>query len=619
MSQAKWLGRSAIVRECLAIALAAITGMWAATAGATITQGDFSIFGNLSSRWSGRWGEGGAKGNTISVAGTPTFAARESGGSFDFAHWDLVQARQVADLRPDYHAVKNYNLLGRWDTYVIKDADLFAIYRPWYDAFADLKHRGRAEPFRDWRNFNNVAREQEFVRDDLREYYAQLTFTDNFSARIGKQQVIWSEADALSGSDITNPNDLRFHFVHFESPEDLRRNIRMLKFNYILPDFLKTANNELDFFVIPGDWQGTAAFVNVTDARAPYIGPVALNPGIADYVNAHNQPVRNSNFSDFDFAPNLPLGGGLYVNKNVQTIENRPKNTLDNSEFGVRYSTLLPVGNGLQTSLIYLYEARSEKVGIDINRREFSYKGAPPVPAALLPGIIHVPGVFIIPGQFDFGAPPPGHFGATIGTARIFLRGEEPRSHFFGVTGTYYDKDLTDIVYRYDFSYQNKVAIYTDRGNKAGATPGTAGSKWTQFTRWIIAADRPTYIPWLSKQHTFITAQYVMTWYPDRPGDATPNVANTQGKVRELSNFAFLSAVNWLMNGQWVSTNVVAWDWDDNVGNVQSINTYRYSRNILFGLNTIWYQGRTSRWTDPFLFSRSQRINELEFRFTYEI
>ena len=33
------------------------------------------------------------------------------------------------------------------------------------------------------------------------------------------------------------------------------------------------------------------------------------------------------------------------------------------------------------------------------------------------------------------------------------------RNSFFGLTGTYYDKELTDIVYRYDFLYQPDHAI----------------------------------------------------------------------------------------------------------------------------------------------------------------
>src|SRR5690242_18858714 len=226
-------------RTGLIAACAMVATLWSSAAMATITQGDFSVFGFFETRWSGRWGEGGAKDNGIPATYlrfapgngpngtqlTPGRAATESGGSFDFNHWDLVQARQLADIRPDYHMVKNYKFIGRLDTLVLKDADFFAFYRPWYDAFGTIKERGRAEPNRDWPEYsqsfaccNAPSLQNEYFRDDLREYYAQLNFTDNFSMRVGKQQIIWSEADALSGTELTNPSDLRYHWTHFETP-----------------------------------------------------------------------------------------------------------------------------------------------------------------------------------------------------------------------------------------------------------------------------------------------------------------------------------------------------------------------------------------------------------------
>jgi hypothetical protein len=179
---------------------------------------------------------------------------------------------------------------------------------------------------------------------------------------------------------------------------------------------------------------------------------------------------------------------------------------------------------------------------------------------------------------------------------------------FFGLTGTYYDKEWTDIVYRYD-------SFYTPN---QGVNVGTKG-EWAEQERLILAGDRPTYIPWLSKQHTFLTAQYVNTWYPYKPAHATPSIANVMGKVRRDSNFFFVDAVNWVLNGQLVTTNVFAWDIDDKVGSLESANTYRYSRSILFGVNAFMAIGRSGRYTDPFLYSVQQRTNELEFTLTYEI
>ena len=50
----------------------------------------------------------------------------------------------------------------------------------------------------------------------------------------------------------------------------LRKNVRMVKLNYILPDFLKTANNEAEGFWIPGDFQA-AGIVVQTDLRNPWV------------------------------------------------------------------------------------------------------------------------------------------------------------------------------------------------------------------------------------------------------------------------------------------------------------------------------------------------------------
>jgi hypothetical protein len=581
---------------------------------ATITQGDFSIYGTLSTRWSGRWGEGGSKDN-----GTPTTffggnavpgtAATESGGSFDFSRWDLVQARQVADIRPDYHLVKNHRLLGgRLDVPFLADADLFGVYRGWADVLPELKDRGRAEANRDWTSYNAQERNAEFRRNDLREYYAQLNFTPNFAMRIGKQQIIWSEADALSGTDVTNPSDLRFHWTHFEAPEDLRRNIRAIKFDYIVPDFLKTSNNELQGFVIPGDYEGAAQVVNISDARSPYVfyGPESAG---TDF-NQEGQPFRDQTFADAGAAPMIAVPTGCavcsFADFNVVTREERPSSSLTKSEFGVRYSTLLPIGNGLQANFIYLYEARSPKLGVCIT-------------CTAPPGFTRQsPGIFLSTTQFAFG-PPRFPFVPKIGTVDLILRQEDVRQHYLVSSGTYYDKALTNGVFRWDFLYAPKYGVaFAGNGNRSIA-PNSSSTRWTQQTRFILAGDRPTYVKWISKQHVFFTFQNVLTWYPDRPSNAVNYFGNFAGKLRETNDLFFLAATNWLLDGKLTSTDVGTWDVDDQVGYLGSTNTLRYSKNVLLALNAIWYLGRSGRYTDPFIFSRDQRINEIEVRASYEL
>jgi hypothetical protein len=601
----------------LTTAVAVVT-LWSTAARATITQGDFSVFGFFQSREEGRWGEGSSANNgtpTTFVHPTPTttvavqgLASSTTGGSFDFNHWDLDEMRQLADIRPDYHMVKNYKFMGRFDTLILKDADFFAFYRPWYDAVGTLKNRGRAGANYDWFNYTHRQLQQTYFRNDLHEYYAQLNFTDNFSARIGKQQVIWSEADALSGTEVTNSVDATYHgFIPFEAAEDLRKNVRMVKFNYILPDFMKTANNEIEAFWIPGDYQGNGVFIGntVADARTPWAiaaatgaGTGASNAGFTfnnNQVNQYGQSVQGRSFLQIDAKPLINLGG-FYANFNVLQTSRNPSNSLENSEFGLRISSLLPIGNGLQASFIYLYEWRNNPTSLNT--------ALPGEGAQLLVGQYF----YGVPGQHYFHTAPPAAGVPNVGTLNVFLSNRFRRNQFFGLTGTYYDKEFTDIVYRYDMLYTPNF----------GVNVGSKG-EWSEQARFIVAGDRPTYIPWLSKQHTFLTAQYVNTWFPNRPSNAVPSIANTLGKVREDNNFFFVSAVNWILNGQLTTTNAFVWDIDDQVGNLQSTNVYRYSRNILLGVNAAWYLGRSGRYTDPFLASVEQRTNELEFTLTYEI
>ena len=632
-------------RSLMVAAVAMVGTLWASAAMATITQGDFSVFGFFETREAGHWGEGSSAldstptklihptvGTTFAIPGK-SFGI--TGGSFDFNHWDLAEARQLADVRPDYHTVKNYKLLGRFDTLFIKDADFFAYYRPWYDAYGTLKNYGRERPNTDAIQYSHSnssdsglvpapSLQNEYFKNDLREYYSQLNFTDNFSARIGKQQVIWSEADALSGTEVTNPVNATWHGIYgAESAEDTRTNIRMVKLNYILPDFLKTANNELEGFWIPGDFQSDGIQLQ-SDPRNPYVVPAPFGGGCVlcgsgpdgvfpVNVNQNGQVTNASEVPNFGpknmiFLPIGPTVGkkasGQFYDFYAKNLSQNPSNSIQNSEFGARYSSLLPIGNGLQTSLIFLYEFRNDR-GETCATCTAGSLGLPGSGAFAV-----APGTFVVPGFYLHGKPRAGV--PKAGSVIVVSTKDFVRNKFFGVTGTYYDKDLTDIVYRYDVLYEPDIPV---------GVPGAfdaRGSEWTEFTRWIIAADRPTYIPWISKQHTFLTAQVTETWYPDRPANATTAVSSA-GKTRELSTLAFINATNWLMNGQLTTGNLFLWDVDNNVGELGSTNVYRYSRNVLFGVNAQWFIGRSGRFTDPYALSRAQRFNELEFTFTYEI
>jgi hypothetical protein len=623
-------------RMTLAAVAIPIAILWSTSALATISQGDLSIFGFVETREAGRWGEGsGGPGIPTTIPNPDTIdsgiPAIKKGGSFDFSHWDLVEARQIASLRPDYHIVKNYKLLGRFNTMILKDADFYAYYRTWYDAEGTLKDKGRAEAFENSSSYSQRQLQEEYFLDDLHEYYAQLNFTDNFSMRIGKQQIIWSEASLLSGTEITNPGDVSYHgFVGAEAPEDTRKGLRMVNADYLFPDFLKTANNELEAFWIPGDFEGATSLRSnlspgltsvTTDPRNPYTPPVSLTGPLSPsrsipflVFNQAGQQLRITSLLDLPTEPMIRLfsapGYADFTDYVQRDISKTPSNSMLNSEFGTRFSTLLPLGNGLQTSFILLYEARSPKASVCAE--------CPPPPGYFPTSkFLGFPilGTFFGPAIYTFGKPRPGV--PKPGTILTLSTTDYRRNPYFGLTGTYYDEALTGSVFRYDALYAPRIAITAPVGPLAGGS----FSKWTELGRFVLAVDRPTLVPvltpYLSKQHTLLSLQGTETFYPDLPPSAIPN--DPLGRVRRWSSLLSLTASNFLLNGQVATLNGISWDMDDQTGQLVSDNSYRYSRNILVGIDVAWYLGRSGRHTDPFLQSKSQRINELEFTLTYEI
>ncbi len=610
----------------------------ATAAYAFISQGDFTVYIFFETREAGRWGEGSSNNNAIPSKFTPIRvipgrAATESGGSFDFNHWDLVEARQLASIRPHYELVKNYKLLGRIDTIVLKHADFFAYYRPWYDAEGSLKNEGRAEAFRDFSNYTHSELQQQYFSNDLHEYYTDLDFTDNFSMRVGKQQIIWSEANILSGTEITNPADVSYHgFVGAEAAEDERKNLQMVKAYYILPEFLRTGNNELEAFWIPGDFEsGSALRSNITiggadvttDPRNPYAVPVSLigpltsapfslsgplgRPGAFQFFNQEGQPVRITSALDEPAEPMIQVGPNFF-DFTEQNVSKPPSKSLENSEFGTRYSTILPVGEGLQISLIFLYEARAPKSVVCVEC---------PAPGGFKP-FLGVPGLFVELNKFAWKR----HPGVPVeGTARFLTATDYRRNPYFGATGTYYDSDFTSSVFRYDLFYAPRVGVSAPTAGLGFPDYGGTYGKWTELARFVLGVDRPTLVPivnpYLTKQFTFLTLQATETWYPDLPPGAIPE--DPLGKIRRFSSFLTLSGTNFLLNGRSTNLTGVSWDVDDETGELMSNTVYRYSRDVLIGTNIHWYLGRSGRHTDPFLESKSQRINELEFTFTYEL
>jgi|GEM_PF-1185213 hypothetical protein len=87
---------------------------------------------------------------------------------------------------------------------------------------------------------------------DAREYHVAFKLGD-FAFKVGRQQVVWGEADAIRIADIINPLDLSWHY-NFESWDDIRIPLRMVNITYT-PSFLTAHQVRAQLLYIPEDFR----------------------------------------------------------------------------------------------------------------------------------------------------------------------------------------------------------------------------------------------------------------------------------------------------------------------------------------------------------------------------
>jgi hypothetical protein len=118
---------------------------------------------------------------------------------------------------------------------------IFGIYRFAYEASFDIQ------------SVDQRARSTDYLDEQLRELYLMLDF-DEWTIKIGKQQLVWGETDALRMADVINPLDVSWRWTGPEAWEDLRRGVRMAVITYAPERFIHNAVS-LEAVFIPEDFQ----------------------------------------------------------------------------------------------------------------------------------------------------------------------------------------------------------------------------------------------------------------------------------------------------------------------------------------------------------------------------
>lgn len=381
--------------------------------------------------------------------------------------------------------------------------------------------------------------------NDLREIYIDAVLADlPLTFRIGRQQVIWGEADMFRMTDIWNPLDISWRFPSADTFDDYRVPLWLIKGIYDLGSLGALSNVFVEVVYNPGDFRAgqKVAWLPYPNSL-PYADP--LRSGQVQWGTTSsadpNDPARNG------FAlvsPTFLLNGTSYSKGNFR------RNPADASEVGARFHFVLP--GGVESSVNYIY-GRGKWVGTSpafgLNLRQI-YSDKQYNQTTLATNI----------GDPTICTPENGCTGrfAGLNVGRAWVEGEmmHPYVHVFGITGNYYEGEYTQAVLRTETAYAMGEPYPTTEG-ALDVHPNTApicfvldpespvkkcdpNFKRDQYspvgytTRdvWagMIGFDRPTWFRPLNKKSTFfVTNQFFWTHIP---GTGVSNLRGIAGLNR---------------------------------------------------------------------------------------
>ncbi|MCB1748974.1 MAG: hypothetical protein KDK06_17485 [Gammaproteobacteria bacterium] len=94
-------------------------------------------------------------------------------------------------------------------------------------------------------------------------------------------------------------------------------------------------------------------------------------------------------------------------------------------------------------------------------------------------------------------------------TAHVFGDLVNPRQHTLGLTANYSEERFTQAVFRLETAFTTDVPVAVAPGAPAAVDPEGDQYETADRTTVMVAADRPTWIPWLNKDRTFFLSTQV--------------------------------------------------------------------------------------------------------------
>ncbi len=509
-----------------------------------------------------------------------------------FQHHDARSIEWVQE-RNELRLDVRYDLLGGRDLLGLRQASFNLLYRGRYDSVFDIRERYDERGYR---------------RDDFRfpegkvprELFFDLRFSgalSQLSARIGRQQVVWGEADLFRSLDVINPLRLDQNGIFGERFADFREPLWIAKFLYNVGQAGPLADVGIEALYSPNGRPLTDRLIFGEEFRIKFDNPLrGPNRRPADvpfdrirhpWELTRDGPYLTETF-DQAVLP-APLGNVdlIYLNRN-----DIPTKTLsfDASVVGLR--VLGKTFGGLDFTLNYIYK-RSDLPGTAIQFHDLfdpalSTTGGPnprldklaeAVAAEATPDLngngiadgrealierclVREEPVYII-GSLRGRS-------QNLATACLTKPFHYPWTHIIGGTLTYSDTDRTGLVFRLEQSYSTKEPANGMRpaaGSRAGEFP-TARDFDTKLLReksvWrsMVGFDTLRAFPWmpLTRHDPWIlTFQFRNEYYNHVNGHVGPTFSITD-RPQHWNPLLTFMATGYFVNSRFRPTFAAAYD-----------------------------------------------------------
>jgi hypothetical protein len=562
------------------------------------------------------------------------------------SNFEYVQQRTLLNFNIQHDFVKSGRAFRRFDVPFVDSALLYLQYRGAFDPVFEIRDR-----YHD--RFGASIRHQVEHENTLRDVYLDVAMKrfgpGRLSLRVGKQQVVWGEADVVRSLDVINPLDFRKNFLLGPDQPNLneyRIPLWMLKGLYSWGQMGPFANNAIEALYIPGDIEPLRGYVGEVlnfpfdmdrrpsdlpfrRVRHPFaitrIGPgfteipaqaVLLNPGqlagpLAPVLGPIAGPIRADLMWFNKDEPNV---GGAEVIPPKNDVPSRE--WIDHAEVGARFlSQISPFDRTIDLSLNWFY-TYSDIPG--------AFADFPAVADAL----------FSHPGTRD----PVTGAGVTFDQRRnlgsqasIWIPAAlvYPRTHIFGGTATYSDLDWTGAIWRLELSHQTKDPRIKPRPPFLAEREGEftfqdfeeTFEHTGRTTRGMIGADLFRSFPFLDAilgggQPFFISGQFFVE-YKDNISNTVGTLLSVTDRQKRWNPLYTLLAQYFFKGGRWIPLLIVVYDQDPQQLAIAPFLDYHPRDWFTVKVGTIWYTGSSNNQSSRFLHAFADR-DETFIRFQYE-